>query len=183
MPITNISHGIAVNLHSIQYFMERIRINLPTEFTFSTTIPVRITDINYGNHLGNQVFLEMVHEARVQFLKHHGYTELAMEGVSLIMADAAIEYKGEVFYGDTIEVEMAMGGASRVGFDLLYQLHAIRNGEKTLAAKAKTGLICYNYELRKTVALPQAAADRMSGEESINSSVLNWIISGSFFAE
>ena len=52
--------------------MERIKINLPETFTFSTIIKIRITDINYGGHVGNDSFLSLVHEARLQFLASNG---------------------------------------------------------------------------------------------------------------
>lgn len=49
--------------------MARISIDLPSTFTFSATIPVRITDLNYGGHVGNDTILSIIHEARVQYLK------------------------------------------------------------------------------------------------------------------
>ena len=76
----------------------RVQLQLPETFSFQTEIPVRITDINYGNHLGNDAILSMMHEARVQFLQNLGYTELEFEGVGLIMSDTAIIYKGEGFF-------------------------------------------------------------------------------------
>jgi acyl-CoA thioesterase FadM len=56
--------------------MARIKLQLPQQFIFSTLIPVRITDINYGNHVGNDAILSLLHEARMQFLNKAGYTEL-----------------------------------------------------------------------------------------------------------
>src|SRR5689334_12868761 len=98
--------------------MSRIRIQLPSHFNFSTQIPIRITDLNYGGHVGNDTVLTLVHEARMQFLKSLGYTELQIEGKGLIMSDAAIEFKAELFYGDVITVKVAAGDITRVGFTL-----------------------------------------------------------------
>ena len=55
--------------------MTRIKIELPETYLFSTEIPVRITDLNYGNHLGNDAILSLLHEARVRFLAYYGWTE------------------------------------------------------------------------------------------------------------
>ena len=77
--------------------MSRIRIELPSNFQFSTNISIRITDLNYGGHVGNDTILSLLHEARVQFLKSFGYTEMKFEGVSLIMSDVGIEFKKELF--------------------------------------------------------------------------------------
>ncbi|MBA3674954.1 MAG: esterase, partial [Chitinophagaceae bacterium] len=57
--------------------MPRIKINLPVKyFNIEINIPVRITDINYGDHVGNDSLVAIIHEARMQFLQHYGYTEL-----------------------------------------------------------------------------------------------------------
>jgi acyl-CoA thioester hydrolase len=138
--------------------MSRIRIQLPEKFQFSTTLPIRITDLNYGGHVGNDTILSLIHEARVQFLQSLGYSELKFEGVSLIMADAGIEFRAEVFYGDVLTAMVTASGLSRVGFELYYQL--LRS--ETVIAIAKTGMVCYNYQLRKIVALPEEAAQRLN---------------------
>ena len=65
--------------------MPRIKIKLPEKFIFRTEIPIRITDINYGGHLGNDSLLSIIHEARVRFLKSLGYSESNVEGVGIIM--------------------------------------------------------------------------------------------------
>ncbi len=137
--------------------MARIRIELPEQFTFSTKIAIRITDLNYGGHVGNDTILTLIHEARVQFLKHFGYDELNVEGTSLIMSDAAIEFKNELFYGDTITAFVTANNFSRVGFDLVYKL--TRND--TSIAHAKTGMICYDYKLKKVISLPDTAKEKL----------------------
>ena len=136
----------------------RVQLELPETFSFQTEIPVRITDINYGNHLGNDAILSMMHEARVQFLQNLGYTELEMEGAGLIMSDTAIIYKGEGFYGDLLTVKVAATDLSKYGFDLFY-LFTNQNGKEI--AHAKTGMLCFNYATRKLMALPEAAAKKL----------------------
>jgi len=76
--------------------MARIKIELPGKFIFKTEITIRVSDLNYGGHLGNDSVLSICHEARLRFLKHLGYSELDVEGSGIIMSDAAIQYKGEV---------------------------------------------------------------------------------------
>lgn len=137
--------------------MNRVKVELPANLPFNTSIDIRITDINYGSHVGNQVFMELIHESRVRFLHQFGYKELNMEGVSLIMADAAMEFNAELLYGDTVSIAVGGGTYSRVGFDLFYRLTVQRNGEHLLAGKAKTGMICYDYTSKKVVGLPEAA--------------------------
>lgn len=135
--------------------MARIKLHLPKSFSFSTQIPVRITDINYGNHLGNDAVLSLLHEARMQFLQEVGFTELNFAGVGLIMADAAIEFKAEAFYGDVLKAYVAADEFSKIGFDLFYKL--VKGEEETVVALAKTGMICFDYAQRKVTAVPEEA--------------------------
>ena len=137
--------------------MARIKIEVPEHFPFFTTIATRITDLNYGGHVGNDTVLSLIHEARVQFLKHHGYDELKIEGVSLIMGDAAIEFKAELFYGDVLTAFVCAEGFNRIGFDLFYKLKK----DETIVAVAKTGMICYNYDLRRVVSLPENVKEKL----------------------
>lgn len=69
------------------------------------------------------------------------------------MSDLVIEFKNESFYGDVVEVALSAGELSRVGFELYYQLSAKRKTEKVLLAKAKTGMVCYDYTGKKVVAV------------------------------
>lgn len=146
--------------------MERIKINLTNHFSFSTSIPIRITDLNYGGHVGNDVFLVLIHEARQQFLKHYGYAELDFAGASLIMADAAIEYKTELDYGDVVKISVVAINFDRLGFDLHYLLQIEKGGQLILAGKAKTGMICYDYAAKKKVAVPEEAVKRLYQDNS-----------------
>lgn len=143
--------------------MARIKLTLPESFSFSTTLPVRITDLNYGGHVGNDTILTLLHEARMQYLQSLGYSELDFGGVSLIMADVAIEFKAELFYGDALKAYVAASDFTRVGFDLYYELLVEKEGREVTIAAAKTGMVCFNYGTRKVVAVPQEAVEKMKG--------------------
>jgi acyl-CoA thioesterase FadM len=132
--------------------MARIKIQIPEKFIYKTEIPIRITDINYGGHLGNDSLLSLVHEARLRFLKHLGYSESNVEGVGIIMIDAAVQYKSEGFYGDILCIEVAVTDFSSLGCDFVFKLLS-KNSNKEIAL-AKTGIVFFNYEKRKTVPVP-----------------------------
>lgn len=137
--------------------MSRIKIDLPENFGFSTTIPIRITDINYGGHTGNDTILSIIHEARVQFLKCKGYTEMEFAGAGMIMADVGIEFKNELFYGDVVMASVTVANISKISFDMYYKLEKESAGKKILVAAAKTGMVCYDYKNKKITAIPEEA--------------------------
>src|ERR1700709_1814352 len=123
--------------------MERVKINLPEQFNFSTIIKIRITELNYGGHVGNDSFLSLIHEARQQYLNSFGYSELHIENASLIMADASIEFKKELSYNDEVKISVTANGLDKYGFDIFYKLEIINSKTFVLAGKAKTGMLCY----------------------------------------
>jgi len=133
--------------------MARIKMEFPESFVYSTDIALRISDINYGGHLGHDAVLSLTHEARVRFFDEHGFTELNVDGPGIIMSDVAIVYKSEGFYGDTVVVEIAVCDFLKYGCDLVYRLREKETGREI--ALAKTGIVFMNYEERKVVAVPE----------------------------
>jgi len=141
--------------------MPKTKIELPGHFTFTTDIPIRITDLNYGGHVGNDSVLSLLHEVRMQFLQHHGYTEMNLAGTGIIMADVAIEFRSEVFYGEILKASVAAAEFSRIGFDLYYKLEKETNDKWVTAAVARTGMVCYNYTQKKIVSVPKEVCTRL----------------------
>lgn len=132
--------------------MSRLKVDLPNSFQFSTEVSIRFGDINYGGHLGNDALLSILQESRVQMLRQHGWNEMDIEGVGLIMTDAAIVYKSEAFYGEVLTVEVAVTDFTSAGCDFVYRVTNASDGR--LVARAKTGIAFFDYTARKIVAVP-----------------------------
>lgn len=135
--------------------MARVKLNFPSKKPiFIAQIPLRITDMNYGNHLGNDAVLSIIHDARMQFLVSLGYTELEIGGCGMIMADVMIAYKSEGYYGDLLRVELFADEISSRSFDFMYRLTTVRKGITIDIVHAKTGMVCYDYTLAKVCQMP-----------------------------
>lgn len=141
--------------------MPRIKIELPAKLIYKTEIPVRITEINYGGHLGNDSLLSIIHEARVRFLKHFGYSEADIEGNGIIMIDAGIQYKAESFYGDILIIEIGVTDFSKIGCDIIYKISNSSN--KKEIAVAKTGIVFFDYRNKKVVPVPDKFKEKVGG--------------------
>jgi acyl-CoA thioesterase FadM len=133
--------------------MARVKLELPEKFDFVTEMPVRITDINYGQHLGNDALLSFIHEARVRFLISRGLSELEVGGCGLIMVDAVLVYKAQALYGDTLSIEVAARDFAPLGCDFVYRVTNPKTGAEI--ARVKTGILCYDYTRRKLVQCPE----------------------------
>ena len=133
--------------------MPRIKLDIPKTFHFVTEIPIRITDINYGGHLGNDAVLSILHETRVRFLMEKGYTEFNIEGIGLIMTDSAIVYKSEAFYGESLRIQIAVKDFSTFGCDFYYLVRERESGRDVV--QAKTGIAFFDYQERKLAHVPE----------------------------
>ena len=142
--------------------MSSIKSMLPAQFNFRCEIPVRITDINYGNHVGNDSILTLVHEARVQFLASKGYTEMNLEGTSLILTKASLELRKELYYGDKLFASVGAGNFTTKGFELFYKLEKTTEKGTELVAAVITSMVCFDYVNKKMVGLPEKAAQQLS---------------------
>jgi acyl-CoA thioesterase FadM len=133
--------------------LKRVKIGFPERDPLGVfSIPIRISDINYGGHLGNDRILQLAHEARLQLLVQLGFTELDCGGHSLIMADAEIAFKSEVFYGELLEISVYAGDVTTKGFSMYYRLRKA-DANQMVVAEVRTGLVAFDYEARRVAEL------------------------------
>lgn len=143
--------------------MGRVKIKFPEQKPLITVVlPVRISDVNYGGHMGNDSVLSIIHEARMQLLHSWGYTELDAGGNSLIMADVMIAYKGQAYYADMLTVIVYVEEITEYSFDLLYLISTIRNEVKTDIAHAKTAMVCFDYKVNKVTEITKTLKGRLT---------------------
>ena len=142
--------------------MSSIKSQFPASFKFQCQIPIRINDINYGGHVGNDRILLFAHEARIQLLNQLGYSELELGGTSLLLTRATIEIRKELFFGDTLWVSVAALNFTSKGFDLIYKMEREKQHEKELVAAAMTSMVCYDYQNKKMDILPLDVQEKLS---------------------
>ncbi len=141
--------------------MARIQIRLPGQFAFSTDITLYQSHMNYGGHLDNALLLTLVSEARVRFFKSLGYTELNVDGVGILVADAALQYRSEAFHGEVMVVRMGATDLGRKGFDMVWSM--TDQATQREVARGKTGIVFFNYDTRKVAPMPAAFRDKLAG--------------------
>jgi len=138
--------------------MARIKLTLPSTLVFETSLNVRISDSNYGNHLGNDSVLSLMHEARYQFYKSLGYpSELNIAGIGTIQIETAIQYKGEGFHGDEIYIDIYLGETTMKSMDLYYKLFT----QEQLIALGKTGIAFYDYKHKRVSNMPESIGKQL----------------------
>ena len=135
--------------------MVRLKLDFPEPVIYSTEIQVRVDDINYGGHVGNDRFLTLAQEARLRLLRDLGYRDEAniLDGSGILITDAALVYKSELFMEDKVRVEISITDRNKYGFDLYYRF--INLADNTICAIIKTGVVSFDYTRRKVIQFPQ----------------------------
>jgi len=133
--------------------MARIQLDLPERFTYRTEVTLRVSDMNYAGHMGNDTVMSLLHEARSRLLKENGCEGQKIEGLGLVVADAVVIYKAQAHYADVMVIEMTARDFNRYGCDLVYRI----SNRDTAAeiARAKTGIVFFNYDQGRVNGVPE----------------------------
>jgi 4-hydroxybenzoyl-CoA thioesterase len=99
----------------------------------------------------------LVHEARLQFLQSRGFSELDIDGCGLILTDAVILYKSQGFHGDLLSILAAVGDFNKYGCDFFFKVIQKNSGKEV--ARAKTGIVFFDYNRQKMAPVPSAFLD------------------------
>jgi acyl-CoA thioesterase FadM len=137
--------------------MPRIRIDFPEQVIFSCEVPVRISDINYGNHLGHDSLISILHEARARMLSRHGMTELDLDGQTLVLTDLAVRYLSEALFDQVLQIEIGVGELRPRSCELRYRVTNLSSG-KTVALAA-TGLAFVDRTTQRVSGIPSCLHD------------------------
>ncbi|MCW4149449.1 thioesterase family protein [Halomonas sp. 18H] len=141
--------------------MERIKIDFPeAEICHRHPLAVRITDMNYGRHLGHDAVISLMHEARVQALASLGLSEGDMAGYPCVAADLAIQYQSESRWPDALVAETAIPEPSRKAISVYHRLRREPDGRSV--ATARLTLMLVDPEAGRPVPVPDALIERLT---------------------
>jgi len=121
------------------------------DFSFSFAYRVGIADINYAGHVANSAVLNIFQDARIAFFAHLGpYSELDLGGCGIIMPEAHVYYRSEMFLHDELLVGVRCKELKRSSLDLEYRIE--RDG--AVMVEGETPIVCFDYDKRKPCRIP-----------------------------
>ena len=123
-------------------------------------IEVRVGDINYGGHMGNDKALLVFHDARLAFLESLGFSEKNIGGPGIIMRDAHVTFRKEVFLHDNLLVEVGIDEVSSTSFNMIYSVR--RENDNAVVFTGSTGLVAFDYDLRRVVRVPEVFLEKIA---------------------
>jgi len=127
-------------------------------------LKVRISDINYGNHVGHETFFSFFQEARIAYLDQFGFSEFDIGGCGIMVSEANCKYRHELSFGDDVRVQCRVSGLKTRTFTMDYR---ILRGVDT-CAYGFTTILCIDYVNKKIVRLPQAFVTKIKGFEGMS---------------
>ena len=135
--------------------MPRIKLDPQDRYRHTYETTIEVTDLNYGNHMGNDALVGIIHRARVHLLHRLGAVEnnLGDGKTGILLTDLVVNYKGEGFLFDTLIVESTIGELRPKGFRMF---HRITTEQNRLIALAETGIVAFDYHKRKVAQIPEA---------------------------
>jgi len=124
---------------------------------FTTTYTISISDINYGNHMGNDRFLSLAHEVRLRYLSSLGQSELDFYGTQLILSEAHLKFKRQVYHGDELNISVKVTEKKQVSFTISYTVTRLNkeSSDSELVATITTKMACFDYANQTLTKLPE----------------------------
>lgn len=138
--------------------MARTRLKKQQHYPFEIHTTVRVSDINYGGHLGNDAVVRLINEARVAMMRELGCSELDLgDGqTAMVMTDMTVNYVGEGFLFDAVTIRSCVDRVSYFGFRLHHLITKpgpAGQGEVDVAL-VETGLSAFHGQSRSIGELP-----------------------------
>ena len=144
--------------------MPRIKVSSPDQFLFSMERSVGISDVNYAKHLDSVAMVNILHEARLQFLASMGFTESNIYGLGMVVTDLAVDYRSESFANDRLIVDVGVSKFNRYGFDIGMQV--TNSALEALVCIAKMGVVFFDFDRHKIAQVPPAFKALLGQPES-----------------
>jgi acyl-CoA thioester hydrolase len=124
----------------------------PARYPFSCEIETRFGDLDVNLHVNNVALAQICEEGRVRFHRASGYHS-AVAGMTSMTASFAIEYLGQAFHPDPLEVHVA---AERLG-NTSYSLVQLLQQAGRAVAFSRSALVVMKEE--QPVPIPEAFRD------------------------
>jgi acyl-CoA thioester hydrolase len=126
------------------------RISFTGNIIFEDISKIRQSDINIGNHLGNDKVLNFITDNHSKFYINHGFRIENINGIAEIFTSTYVRYKKEVTYPDTITIGL---GIYNIIGNRVYFYHVIKNKLNQICHEAIIETVYISLETKLVVDL------------------------------
>ncbi|MDR5899086.1 thioesterase family protein [Halomonas vilamensis] len=150
--------------------MERVKLDFPDEALIHRhPLAVRVTDMNYGRHLGHDALVSLLHEARLQALLALDLPEWDLAGYPSVVADLAVQYQSEAHCPEMLVVETAVPipeGKALTVYHRVLKRDLNKDNSEQVVATARLNLLLIDPAGGRPVAVPEAVKQALSNAQS-----------------
>lgn len=137
--------------------MERVKLEFPeADLVHRHPLTVRITDMNYGRHLGHDALVSLLHEARSHALASLGLSEANLEGYASVVADLAVQFQAEARWPDALVVDTAIPAPRGKAITAYHRVRREEDGR--IVATARLNLLLLDPASGRATVLPEAVS-------------------------
>ncbi|MCX7856738.1 MAG: thioesterase family protein [Deltaproteobacteria bacterium] len=134
--------------------MPRIKIEEKDYYDYIYKLKTQVHHLNYSGHVGHDAVIQIIWEARTNFLNELGFTELDLgdKKTGLVITDLIVLFKKELFLFDELLIETRVDDISNSGFRMYHRI--TKNG--ITCVLAEIGFLSFDYNTRRVSRLPEA---------------------------
>lgn len=117
-------------------------------------LPILWGHMDAFEHVNNIMFFRFFESARIAYFEEIKFLEtMTQRGIGPILAATSCKYISPLTYPDTITVGAKTVSLEDDRFDMEYII--VSKEQETVAATGDAKVVCYDYNLRKRVNLPE----------------------------
>jgi len=136
------------------------------EFRFYHPIEVRYGDLDPQGHVNNAKFMTYMEQGRVQYIKHLGLWDgSSFLKIGFILAEVRITFLSPILYTQQVRVGVRVSRLGNKSLDMNYRLEDAQNGQEL--ATGSSVQVAYDYQLSKTIPLPEYWRQAIMGFENL----------------
>lgn len=131
------------------------------------SIQIRFADTDMLGHVNNANYLTYMELARMSYFNEvvNDAVDWSKEGV--ILAKAVVDYRRPILIEDTLYVYLAVDHISSKSFNFSYRFVVVKEGEEITYAEGSTIMVCFDYQLQKSIVMPEKWKSRIMQFEGL----------------
>jgi acyl-CoA thioester hydrolase len=131
-------------------------------FRFSTSLDVRWRDLDALGHVNNAVYFTYLEQARHHYLRELALISPEPGDIGIILAETNCQFKSPLGLGERVTIYMRVSELRNSSFIVKYR---IEGEDGRLVATAHSAQVCYNYQARRPVPIPNDWREAMIAYE------------------
>lgn len=130
-------------------------------------IQIRFADTDMLGHVNNANYLTYMELARMSYFNEvvNDAVDWSKEGV--ILAKSVIDYRRPILLEDILHVHLCVDHISSKSFNFSYRFVVSKEGEEMVYAEGSTIMVCFDYQLNKSIVMPDKWKDRIRKYEGM----------------